>query len=152
MLYRPSDAVSATKLEYVIPRGVPVGMTSVLVHHNPKLFPRSTEFDPKRWLDSEGKRDRSLEKYILSFSKGSRQCVGIKYAGAYFNQLKRSFETNFCHSLAYAELFMVVGLILRRLGPRLRLYETGLDDVEILHDLFVPIPKLDTKGIRVRII
>ncbi|KAI6091573.1 putative cytochrome P450 [Hypoxylon rubiginosum] len=132
MLYRPSDAVSATKLEYVIPRGVPVGMTSVLVHHNPKLFPRSTEFDPKRWLDSEGKRDRSLEKYILSFSKGSRQCVGI--------------------NLAYAELFMVVGLILRRLGPRLRLYETGLDDVEILHDLFVPIPKLDTKGIRVRII
>jgi hypothetical protein len=52
-------------------------------------------------------------------------------------------------SLAYAELFMVTGLLLRRLGPRINLFETGLEDVEILHDCFVPLPKLDTKGIRV---
>jgi cytochrome P450 len=78
MIYRPSKEVSASKSEYVIPQGTPVGMTSVLVHHNEKLFPHSKEFDPTRWLDAEGKRDRSREKYILSFSRGSRQCIGIK--------------------------------------------------------------------------
>ncbi|KAI1380471.1 putative cytochrome P450 [Hypoxylon crocopeplum] len=132
MVYRPSEGVSASESEYVIPKGTPVGMTSVLVHHNPELFPRSDDFDPTRWLNAEGERDRSLEKYILSFSRGSRQCIGI--------------------NLAYAELFMVTGLLLRRLGPRLRLYETGIDDVKILHDCFVPLPKLDTKGIRVVIV
>ncbi|KAI2628686.1 putative cytochrome P450 [Hypoxylon sp. NC1633] len=132
MLYHPFDGVTASKSEYVIPQGTPVGMTSVLVHHNPKLFPRSDEFDPKRWLNDKGERDRTLEKYILSFSRGSRQCIGI--------------------NLAYAELFMVTGILLRRLGPRLRLFETGVDDVKILHDCFVPLPKLDTKGIRVLLV
>lgn len=54
-------------------------------------------------------------------------------------------------SLAYTELFMATGLILRRLGTRLRLFETLEDDVEILHDCFVPTPKADTKGIRITI-
>ncbi|KAI1281075.1 putative cytochrome P450 [Xylaria sp. FL0933] len=129
MVYKPSLGIQESKSDIIIPRGTPVGMTSVLIHHNPELFPRSREFDPSRWLDAEGNRDRSLEKYILSFSRGSRQCIGI--------------------NLAYAELFMVTGLLLRRLGPHLSLYKTELDDVEILHDCFVPLPKLDTKGIRV---
>ncbi|KAI1141447.1 putative cytochrome P450 [Hypoxylon sp. FL0543] len=132
LLYRPSDGVDASRSEYVIPRGTPVGMTSVLVHHNPKFFPRSSEFDPKRWLDAQGGIDRTLEKYLISFSRGSRQCVGI--------------------NLAHAELFMVTGLLFRRLGRHLRLYETGLDDVEVLHDFFMPTPKLDSKGIRVLLV
>ncbi|KAI0382249.1 putative cytochrome P450 [Hypomontagnella monticulosa] len=78
MVYRPSDAVDASKSEYIIPRGTPVGMTSVLIHNNPDLFPRPLAFDPKRWLDAEGQRDRTLEKYIMSFSRGSRRCIGIK--------------------------------------------------------------------------
>ncbi|KAI1818677.1 putative cytochrome P450 [Poronia punctata] len=131
MVYQPASDVSAPKSEYVIPRGTPVGMSSTLIHHDEKLFPHSKEFDPTRWLDAQGRRDRSREKYILSFSRGSRQCIGI--------------------NLAYAELFMVTAILLRRLGPRLSLYETGLDDVEILHDCFVPLPKLDTKGIRVMV-
>ncbi|KAI0448951.1 cytochrome P450 [Xylaria acuta] len=129
MVYRPSNEISASKSEYVIPEGTPVGMTSVLVHHNDKIFPRSKEFDPNRWPGSEGKRNRSREKYILSFSRGCRQCIGI--------------------NLAYAGFFMVTGLLLRRLGSRLDPYETGLEGVEILHDCFVPLPKLDTKEIRV---
>ncbi|KAI0139140.1 putative cytochrome P450 [Hypoxylon sp. NC0597] len=132
MRYRPSDAVSASRSEYVIPPGIPVGMTSVLLHHNPNLFPRSTEFDPRRWLDGQGGIDRTLEKYMVPFSRGSRQCVGI--------------------NLAHAELFMVTGLLFRRLGPHLKLYETGLDDVEILHDFFMPTPKLGSKGIRVLLV
>ncbi|KAI0839698.1 putative cytochrome P450 [Hypoxylon sp. FL0890] len=132
LLYRSSDMVHAARSEYVIPRGTPVGMTSVLVHHNSELFPRSSEFDPKRWLGAQGRIDRTLEKYLISFSRGSRQCVGI--------------------NLAHAELFMVTSLLFRRLGPRLKLYETRLDDVEVLHDFFLPTPKLDSKGIRVLLV
>lgn len=61
-----------------IPTGTPVGMTAVLVHLNADLFPEPRAFRPERWLDADGKRDRRLEKYILSFSRGSRQCIGIK--------------------------------------------------------------------------
>jgi cytochrome P450 len=50
-------------------------MTSILMHHNETLFPNSYEFIPERWLGDEGS---ALEKYMVSFSKGSRQCLGIK--------------------------------------------------------------------------
>ncbi|KAI0423403.1 cytochrome P450 [Xylaria sp. FL1042] len=128
MVYKPSLEIKGSKSEIVIPRGTSVGMTSVLIHHNPELFPRSREFNPNRWLDEKGDRDRLLKKYILSFSRGSRQCIRI--------------------NLAYAELFMVTGLLLRRLGPQLSLYKTGLEDVEILHDCFIPLPKINTEGVR----
>jgi len=76
----PDGAISGDnkQVEYLIPPGYSVSMTSVLVHMNPRLFPDPTAFRPERWLDSNGKRQKNLDKYILSFSKGSRQCVGIK--------------------------------------------------------------------------
>ncbi|KAI2618578.1 putative cytochrome P450 [Hypomontagnella submonticulosa] len=132
MLYRSSDAANDSKPAYIIPRGTPVGMTSVTIHHNPDIFPNSTEFDPRRWLDTEGKRDRTLEKYLLSFSRGSRQCIGI--------------------NLAHAELYMATALIFRRLGPHLKLYKTDISDVEMLYDYFIPKPKLDSKGVRVLLV
>lgn len=66
-------------VEYEIPPGTPVGMTSVLIHHNPELFPDSNSFIPERFIDSKGKPRRDLEGYLLSFSKGTRACLGIKY-------------------------------------------------------------------------
>ncbi|OTB00292.1 hypothetical protein M426DRAFT_267883 [Hypoxylon sp. CI-4A] len=129
MLYHPSNLVKSSKSEYVIPQGTPVGMSSALIHHNPDIFPRSNEFDPSRWLDEKGNIDHSLDKYMISFSKGSRQCVGM--------------------NLAYAELFIATGLIFRRLGSRMKLYETDHSDIEMMHDYFVPVPKLDSKGVRV---
>ena len=58
-----------------IPAGTPVGMSALLVHHHHSIFPSPEKFDPERWLHSSGAR---LDKYLLSFSKGSRQCLGIK--------------------------------------------------------------------------
>lgn len=54
-------------------------------------------------------------------------------------------------SLAYAEVYLCLGLLLRRLGPKMSLYETSHDDVEIHYDRFVPTPKEGTEGIRVLI-
>ena len=62
--------------DWEIPRGTPVGMTSTLIHQNADLFPQPLEFVPERWLDL-GERQR-MERYLVPFSKGSRQCAGIK--------------------------------------------------------------------------
>jgi cytochrome P450 len=52
-------------------------MTSLLQHNNPEIFPNPEEFNPERWMDLT-ERHR-LEKYLVAFSKGSRQCIGIPY-------------------------------------------------------------------------
>lgn len=65
-------------VEYDIPRGTAVGMTSTLIHMHPDLFPDPRVFKPERWLDEDGKRHHALDGYLLSFSRGSRQCIGIK--------------------------------------------------------------------------
>jgi cytochrome P450 len=66
------------EVEYVIPRGTPIGMTSVHIHQNDEIFPDASSFIPERWIDPEGKVRTDLQRYLLSFSKGSRQCLGMK--------------------------------------------------------------------------
>ena len=62
--------------DWEIPKGTPVGMTSTLIHQNPDIYPQPLEFIPERWLDPiKGQR---MESYLVPFSKGSRQCAGIK--------------------------------------------------------------------------
>lgn len=107
-------------------------MTSYLIHHNKSLFPNSHEYIPQRWIDNP-----RLDKYLISFSKGTRQCVGI--------------------NLAYAELYTTLANIFRRyggpesVGPegRFELFETTKEDVEIAADMFIPFVKKGSKGIRV---
>lgn len=52
-------------------------MTSVLMHLNPNIFPSPKTFQPERWLENP-----RLSKYLVSFSKGSRQCLGMNLAYA----------------------------------------------------------------------
>jgi len=54
-------------------------MTSVLIHHNEEIFPESYKFKPERWLEKRPEGAPSLDRYLVSFSKGSRQCLGMKY-------------------------------------------------------------------------
>ena len=52
-------------------------MSIVLLHHNETIFPQSHTFLPERWLaQSQGRR---LDKYMVSFGKGTRQCLGMEY-------------------------------------------------------------------------
>lgn len=55
----------------------PVGMTGYFMHHNESIFPDSQSFIPERWMDMEQRKH--LEKYLVAFTKGSRQCIGIPY-------------------------------------------------------------------------
>jgi len=52
-----------------------VGMSSWLMHRNPDVFPEPMAFKPERWLDIED--FRRLDKHIVAFGRGSRQCVGM---------------------------------------------------------------------------
>ncbi|KAE9985723.1 hypothetical protein BLS_005689 [Venturia inaequalis] len=117
--------------EYIIPKGTPVGMTSVIMHANEAIFPQAAVFMPERWLRDDGTRRTELEKYLMSFSKGSRICLGM--------------------NLAYCELYILLAALVLKVFPRLKLFETTVEDVEFHHDMFLPMTKPESLGVRVLI-
>lgn len=72
------DKSNGSNKEWVIPRGTPVGMTSMIQHWDEELFPCPDEFLPERWLLEDGKPDYKLQKNLLSFGKSGhgRACIG----------------------------------------------------------------------------
>lgn len=111
---------------YSVPPMTPVGMTTVLLHDNPTLFPDPRTFRPERFLEQP-----SLRKYLIPFSRGSRQCAGL--------------------NLAYCELYLTLAAVFAPGRFRLELFETDISDVELKHDFLNTSPRLDSKGIRVTI-
>ena len=96
-------------------------MSTPWIHLNPKIFPDPLSFQPERFLEKP-----HLKRYIMSFSQGSRQCLGMQ--------------------LAYAELYLVLSGVWRRFGGpsstdtgtipegyggRMELFETDRRDVEM---------------------
>ncbi|KAI4687804.1 uncharacterized protein J4E88_003395 [Alternaria novae-zelandiae] len=65
-------------VEYVLPKGYAIGMSSYVTHHDERAFPDSYAFAPERWLDESNQRRKEPERSILSWSKGSRSCLGKK--------------------------------------------------------------------------
>jgi cytochrome P450 len=130
-------AFSAPDQEWVIPPGTPVSMTSVLIHHDESIFPNSCEFQPERWINNPG-----LDRYLVSFSKGSRSCIGV--------------------NLAYAEMYLWLAGVFRRYGSpdirfktdegALELFETDQSDVDMWADRFIPVVKPGSKRVRFRIL
>lgn len=67
---------SGQQVEYngfVFPPGTPISMSTIVQHTNPELFQDPSAFEPDRWLDGKASKED-----ILTFSKGTRQCLGIK--------------------------------------------------------------------------
>ncbi|KAL3427154.1 cytochrome p450 [Phlyctema vagabunda] len=113
--------------DWDIPAGTPVGMTALLLHNDESIFPDPESFLPERWL-SDGESGRNLERYLVAFSKGSRQCVGL--------------------NLARAELSLVNATMFRRFD--MALFDVDFErDVAIKHEMFLPQPSRASKGIRV---
>lgn len=110
--------------DWIIPAGTPVGMTSIILHENPAIFPNPQEFDPNRWTEKGAGR---LDRYLVNFSKGTRSCLGI--------------------SLAQAEIYLTLAAVFRRFD--FELFQTDRSDIDVAHDFFNPSPKLDSKGLRV---
>jgi hypothetical protein len=53
---------------------VQVGMSAYMVHTDENIFQDPFPFSPDRWIG----KVKQLDKYLVSFSKGSRQCLGKK--------------------------------------------------------------------------
>ena len=49
-------------------------MDSYSLHHDESIYPDSHEFKPERWLDATP----DMERFLASFSNGTRQCIAIK--------------------------------------------------------------------------
>ena len=62
----------------------------------------------------------------------------------------RPKRANGCSSLAHAELYMTLAAVFRNF--QFELYDTDITDVELAHDFFLPSPKLDSKGVRVKVL
>ncbi|RDA91545.1 hypothetical protein CP533_4373 [Ophiocordyceps camponoti-saundersi (nom. inval.)] len=98
--------------EFVIPPGTPVSSSSYIIHRDASIFPDPERYDPERWIRASNKGDH-LKRYLTSFSKGSRSCIGI--------------------NLAYMELFLTIAHLVRRFD--LELHDTGPEDVRIVRDM-----------------
>lgn len=109
--------------QWSIPAGTPISMTSIFQHEDPKKFPNPKCFDPDRWLND----DERLDKYLVTFSKGTRQCLGM--------------------NLAIAEIYITVATVFRRFD--MELFETTRRDADVAHDYFVPLGPKDSKGVRI---
>ncbi|KAK0377483.1 hypothetical protein CLIM01_05145 [Colletotrichum limetticola] len=126
LVYRTRDG----KKEWLIPRGTPVGMTSMINHWNEELFPNPGEFIPERWL-IDGKPNHKLEKFLLAFGKGSRSCIG--------------------ENLAYCEVYHMVAMMALRVIPRSNLFETTVEDISYDHDLIVVQTKKGSISVKIKI-
>ncbi len=123
--------------DWIIPAGTPVGMTSVLINQDESIFPDWREFKPERWIENP-----KLDRYMVAFSKGTRQCVGMP--------------------LAYAEMYLWLSGVYRRFGSTevrfegdegiLELVDTDISDVELAADCFVPNVKRGSKGVQIRVL
>jgi hypothetical protein len=123
----PGDSVIGG---YVIPKGVRgifqcstfppcnvfpetiVGISSTFLHNDPSFFPDPFKFDPERWL--KGAESKALEKWLVPFSTGPRQCLGVKCV---FLSSRKEDMVDECHhgSLAWAELYLIFGNIFAQL-------------------------------------
>jgi len=88
-----------------IPPGTVVGMSVKFLHTNPDVFPDPYNFNPDRWLVKDTSR---LLLDLAPFSKGLRMCLGL--------------------NLAWCELYLIFGNILRRLDLKLHITEDTIDN------------------------
>ncbi len=47
-------------------------------------------------------------------------------------------------------MYITLATVVRRFD--MELFETGIEDVTMAHDFFVAIPRLDSKGIRIKVV
>ncbi|KAI1131072.1 putative cytochrome P450 [Nemania abortiva] len=113
--------------DWVIPARTPISMTFREVLLDDKIFENPHEFHPERWLDSNPNLEK-LSRHFVAFGRGNRMCIGM--------------------NLAYAELYIVLACLFRRL--RLRLHDSILgQNLDIMRDCFVGETLQDAKGLRV---
>ncbi|KAI5780357.1 cytochrome P450 [Peziza echinospora] len=89
-----------------IPGGTIVSMSAYMQNFHPTAFSEPNRFLPERWIDEHGNARHDLDRYLVSFSKGSRMCIGS--------------------NLAMAELYITMGTLWRRFDFELSEEDTNM--------------------------
>jgi cytochrome P450 len=75
-----------------IPTGTIIGMSAYTMHFDQSIWGEDARsFNPARWLKGNAKE---LDNYLVTFSKGARQCLGI--------------------NIAYAEITLTLAILVKR--------------------------------------
>jgi cytochrome P450 len=65
--------------DWTIPANTIIAMTVPEISHDEEIFPESYSYIPERWLDDAKTKDGiPLERFMVSFGRGPRSCLGIK--------------------------------------------------------------------------
>ncbi|KAE8445439.1 hypothetical protein EG329_013452 [Mollisiaceae sp. DMI_Dod_QoI] len=144
----PTETLQLGK--WIIPPDTAISMHYPLIHHSPTVYPEPWSFIPERWLPSpppdtpyhlpsrpEG-IPRANTKYLMPFSKGTRNCIG--------------------YPLAHVEFYLTIATVLRTflklekddegsvIGVSgMKLFETDRRDTDMKKDLGFPSPE-DGRG------
>ncbi|OOQ89595.1 Trichodiene oxygenase [Penicillium brasilianum] len=113
---------------FVIPPGTPVSQSTYLVNNDASVFPNPQVFDPERWVKA-AQDGTNLDKYMVSFSKGSRACLGI--------------------NLAYAKLYLGIARVATSLD--MELFETTRTDIGVYHTRGFAFPKEGDGSVKARV-
>ncbi|KAM4062720.1 cytochrome p450 [Hirsutella rhossiliensis] len=93
---------------FTIPPGTPVSQSTYFVHTDPTIYPHPHCFDPDRW--TRAAQDRfPLNKFLVNFTKGSRQCLGVQ--------------------MAFTELYITIARLVGNFD--MDLHETTIEDVKL---------------------
>ncbi|KAE8336391.1 hypothetical protein BDV24DRAFT_168322 [Aspergillus arachidicola] len=110
-----------------IPTNTTVEMTAMLTHLNEAIFPGPHVFRPERWLGPDGKR---LERYLVSFNRGTRSCLGM--------------------NLARAELILILAAVFRQFYFDVSAVQRDRD-IDVSRDYTLGAQARDTPGILVTV-
>ena len=104
-------------------------MTLQNILFDPSVFPEPYAFNPDRWLEAAAQGTR-LDRYLVTFSKGTRSCLGM--------------------NLAYAELYLGIAALVSKFD--LDLYDFDQNrDLDIVRDCFGGLPSKESRGVRVSV-
>lgn len=124
--------------KYIIPPGTPITMPYHLTMCDPKVFPSPKSWIPERWIENP-----RLDRYILTFGRGTRMCLGFE--------------------LAWQELYIVTAGVFRKydrydptagkkVDHTLELYETRRErDVDMNADSIIIRHGKGSHGVRLRV-
>ncbi|KAM0157710.1 hypothetical protein ACHAQE_005848 [Botrytis cinerea] len=83
MLPRLAPEGGAEFYGHFLPENTVISSSPVWYLHDPVAFPRPKDFDPYRWLTSDGQNirdDPPRDKFYIPFSKGANICMGAHFA------------------------------------------------------------------------
>ncbi|KAG9230877.1 cytochrome P450 [Amylocarpus encephaloides] len=88
----PEGGLYIPSIDDTIPAGYVVGMSHMMIHNDPEIFEDPMTFKPERWFGEKGKE---LDHWLLSFSKGTRDCLGKTLAYTEMHLILANLFTRF---------------------------------------------------------